>query len=250
MTDEQLLKNRIYDLAERADSAGTYTCTGFLSPMEQEIWHAVKKDLPVGSFLYGGTEAAIRKMAVFGSEELFGYAWEPCVKVLRISPRNERFASECTHRDYLGSLMSLGIDRRVTGDIIVHGKEAWIFVLDSAADFIAENLTNVRRNDVLCEEVSGDVPDLSPRFEDISANIASERLDLIIGAAAGVKREDAKKLLGSERIFVNERLVSSSGHRLKEGDVIVIRGFGKFIYDGVKGTSRKGRLYAALRKYV
>ena len=250
MTDEQLLKNRISDLAARADAAGTYTCSGFLSPIEQEIYHAVKNELPVRSFLYGGTDAAIRKLVVFGSSDEFGYDWEPCVKVLHIKPRNEKFASECTHRDYLGALMSLGIDRRVTGDIIVRGKEAWLLVLDASADFIKENLTGVRRNDVICEEVSGEIPGLTPRFENITANIASERLDLIIGAAANIKRENAKKLLESEKVFVNGRLVTSSGHRLKNGDEIVIRGFGKYIYDGAGGTSRKGRLYVSLKKYA
>ena len=249
-SEEQLLKNRIADLAQQAFSRGIYTFSNFLSPMEQEIYHSVKNSLPVSSHLFGGSGISIRKLIIFGSKEELGYECEPPLTILHVKPKNERFAEECTHRDYLGALMSLGIERHVTGDIIVRGKEAWIFALDTAADFISESLTSVRHNEVVCNDAGGNVPELSERFETIEANLASERMDLVIGAAAGVKREAAKKLLESERVFVNERLVSSSGHKLKSGDVIVIRGFGKYIYDGQRNTTKKGRINVLIRKYV
>ena len=128
-------------------------------------------------------------------------------------------------------------------------KEAWVYVLETAAEFITENLHQVCRTNVTCEIAGGEVPELAPRFEHFTSNIASERMDLIIGAAAGLKREQAKQLLDAEKVFVNGRLVTRAGHRINTGDELVIRGFGKYIFDGVETTTKKGRLVVSFKKY-
>ena len=247
---DELLKHRIADLAQQADMQHIYTNTRFLSPLEQSVFLSIKNELPVRSRLYGGIDSAIRKIAIFGSEEDLGYPFEDSIQILHIRPKAEKFAEELSHRDYLGSLMALGIERELTGDIIVRGKEAWVFCLESIADFLCEQLIQVRHTNVICERTNGDVPELAPKFEPMQLNIASERMDLVVAGASGTSRDAAKKLLNDEKVFVNGRVVSSAGHKINEGDELVIRGFGKFIYDGVSSTSRKGRCNIALRKYI
>lgn len=250
ITEDELFLRRIEDLARRAEEQRVYTNSGFLTPLEQDLYYSVRNELPVSSFLYGGSGSCIRKLACFGSEKEFGYEWDNPIRILRIRPRNEKFAEELTHRDYLGSLMALGIDRKLTGDIVVRGKEAWVFVLDTAADYIITNLTQIRHTQVVCEPVAGEVPELAPQFQNMTVNLASERLDLILAAAAGLKREQAKKLLDSEKVFVKGRLVTSPGHKLREGDEFVIRGYGKYIYSGIESTTKKGRIVVQLKKYI
>lgn len=248
--NDELLKRRIADLAQQADMQHIYTNTRFLSPLEQSVFLSIKNDLPIRSQLYGGIDSAIRRIAIFGSVEELGYDFEDPIQILHIRPKAEKFAEELSHRDYLGSLMALGIERELTGDIVVRGKEAWVFCLGSIADFLCDQLLQVRHTNVICERTSGDVPELAPKFEAMQLNIASERMDLVVAGAAGTSRDAAKKLLNDEKVFVNGRVVSSAGHKINEGDELVIRGFGKFIYDGVSSTSRKGRCNIALRKYI
>lgn len=248
-TDE-LLISRFFDLASQAASQDIYTHTRFLTPLEQSLFLSVKKDLPVSSALYGKTPSAIRKIAVFGSRTELGYEFEDPVRILHIRPKAEKFAEELSHRDYLGSLMALGIERELTGDIIVREKEAWVFVLEGIADFLCESLLQIRHTGVICERTEGDAPELAPRFQVLRINVASERADLLIAAAAGISREEAKKMLGDEKIFVNGRTAGSAGQKLRPGDELVIRGHGKYIYDGISSTSRKGRANITLRKYV
>ena len=248
--NDELLKRRIADLAQQADMQHIYTNTRFLSPLEQSVFLSIKNELPVRSRLYGGIDSAIRKIAIFGSMEDLGYPFEDPIQILHIRPKAEKFAEELSHRDYLGSLMALGIERELTGDIVVRGKEAWVFCLESIADFLCEQLVQVRHTNVICERTSGDVPELAPKFEPMQLNIASERMDLVVAGASGTSRDAAKKLLNDEKVFVNGRVVTSAGHKINEGDELVIRGFGKFIYDGVSSTSRKGRCNIALRKYI
>lgn len=248
--DTTQLKNRLTDLAARTEAQCIYTHSPFLSPEEQAVFLSLAQSFPVTARLDGGSESAIRKIAVFGSEADLGYAFETPIRVIRIAPRAEKFASELTHRDYLGALMGLGIDRGTTGDIIVRGKEAWLFCLDSVADYIVENLTQAGRTDLQCTIVDEDVPDLAPSFEHITGNVASERIDLVLASAVGGGREAIKRLMKEGRIFLNGQAVNSPGHHMKAGDVFVVRGQGKFIYDGITGTTKKGRCNIAIRKYV
>lgn len=248
--EEERLVRRFFDLAAQADAQRIYTHTRFLSPLEQSLFLSVKNELPVSSELNGGAPSAIRKLAVFGSEEELGYPFESPVRILHIRPRSEKFGEELSHRDYLGSLMALGIERDLTGDISVRGKEAWVFVLEGISGFLCESLVQVRHTSVICEEADADAPELSPRFQTLSVNVASERLDLLIAAAAGLKREEAKKLLKEERVFINGRIASSAGQKLHAGNELVIRGYGKYIYDGISATSRKGRIQIGIRKYL
>lgn len=247
---EDYLRNRIRDLADQAFSRGIYTCSGFLTPLEQDLYLGMRQELPVKSELLGGHEAAIRRLIRFGSETELGYPFESPIRVLHVRPKAEKFASECSHRDYLGAMLALGIDRKLTGDILVRGKEAWIFALESVCPYLIGNLTSVGRTQTVCELCGPDVPVIEPQFRELSVNIASERLDLILGAAAGIKREDAKKLLAADKVFVNGRLAVSPGQKLRAGDELVIRGFGKYLFDGAGGTTKKGRQIVVLRKYL
>lgn len=248
--DTTQLRNRLTDLAARAEAQCIYTHSPFLSPEEQAVFLSLAQTFPIGARLDGGSGSAIRKIAVFGSEADLGYAFESPIRVIRISPRAEKFAAALSHRDYLGALMGLGIDRATTGDIVVRGKEAWLFALDSIAEYIVAHLDQVGRTDVICNCVSDNVPDLAPQFEHISGNVASERLDLILAAAIGGGRESVKRLQKEGRVFLNGQAASSPGHHIKTGDVFVVRGHGKFIYDGISATTRKSRCNISIRKYV
>lgn len=251
MNSDELLKKRISELARRSFDRGTYENTGFLSPPEQNIFLSLRKEISyVSADLYSPNASGIRKIAVFGSEGELGYEWHCPVQVIHIAPVSAKFAEELSHRDYLGAVLALGIDRELTGDIIIRGKEAWLFALETISEFICENLTQVRRTNVVSRVVQGEVPELEPRFEPLSANIQSERADLIIAAVTGEGRDGAKKLINSEKVFINGLLISSSSHKIRAGDEIVVRGYGKYIYDGISSTTRKERLNITIRKYI
>ncbi len=245
------IKSHILDLAQTAMLQNRYTNTSFLSPEEQDMVVKTMKEEGYSSWSFcGQNDGAIRKIAVFGSEEELGYPFETPVKVIHIEPVSEKFAEELSHRDYLGALMNLGIDRSTTGDIIVKGKEAWLFCLESISQYIIENLDKVRKTSVRCTEVSSDIPQIAPEFQEIKVNVAAERIDAVTAAILNLSRSKAQALIKLERVFINENLVKNGGAVLKEGDVIVIRGFGKFIYGGIESRTRKDRLFVGVRKYI
>ena len=251
MNDTDVLKHHLLDLARQAESRSMYTFSGFLGLAEQDTYVRMAPELSfIGHTLYGGSEAAERQIAVFGSEADFGYPPEYPIAVLSVTPAAEKYAEALTHRDYLGAILSLGIERELIGDIIIRDKHAWFYALDSIADFLADSLTSVKHTTVVCRREIGLVPELAPILETLSVNVASERIDAVISALTGLSRNHVGELFTKERVTLNGRIILKESTALKEGDVLSARGFGKYIYDGITGRSRKDRLYVSLRKYV
>ena len=248
--ETEFFKKRILELSRQADAWGCLTFSDFLTPLEQDMVLSMRGELQTNKFyMWGGSDSCIRKIAVFGA--VHESPSNLPIRVLKISPKSVKFAENLTHRDFLGAIMALGIDRSVTGDIIIRAEkgEAYVFVLEKSLDFIKDGLTSIRKTSVICQECSRDVPELEIHFETIKANIASERLDLVISVIADKNRSTAKSLLSDKKVFLNGRLCENPGQKIKAGDEITVRGFGKFIYDGLEGTSKKGRSFVSVRKY-
>ncbi|MBQ7290251.1 MAG: hypothetical protein IJW76_00810 [Clostridia bacterium] len=239
MEDDKILQNHFLDLAEKA-SGGYYTYSGFLSLAEQDM--LLKTKTAVQKSLFGGYENAERKIAVFGSEEDFGYAEEAPIVCLKIEPRMQKYADALSHRDFLGSVIGLGLERDVTGDIIIHENVGYMFCLERIADFIAENLTKVRRTDVKCERVPSPPTETLALPEERAFFVASERLDGVVSAIFSLSRSESQKLFGQKLVFINSKLCMDPDTHIPEGATVSVRGYGRFIYSGVAKTTKKGRL--------
>ena len=248
MTNDAVIRH-LLDLCRRSEKTGTWQYSAFLSPAEQDEWLRSPESAGYAFFLTGGYEAAERKLLAAGTETEAGPA-EPPVSVVAVRPKSEKYAEELTHRDYLGAILGLGIERSLIGDILVQGKRAWFFCLASAAEMLASSLTQVRRTTVEAQVTGTDVPELQPRYAPQRLNVASERLDAVTAAFAGLSRGQADKLFSAEKVFVNGRTVTDRSARLKEGDIVSVRGFGKAVYDGIEHETRKNRLWVMLRKYI
>ena len=247
--DEFLLK-RIRELANLSYQRDIVTFTDFLNLNEQNMLVSLKlHQMGVEVKLFGGYEHAERQMAAFFPESL-GFSWDYPIDCLKIEPKALRFSEELGHRDYLGALLNLGVDRSVVGDILIKDKEAWFFCLHKMSDFFIENFIRVKHTTVLVSRVeqAEEIPE--PEFEMINGTCASVRLDALIGLAFQASRSSIVSFIESGLVFVNGKLITSNGYEPKEGDIISVRGKGRFIYDGVSRQTKKGRLGVRIRKYV
>jgi RNA-binding protein YlmH len=247
-TNDATLRH-LLDLCRKSEKTGSWQYSGFLSPAEQDDLLRSKEAAGFFFLLAGGYEHAERKLLAAGNEAEMGPA-DPPVSVIAVTPKSEKYAEELTHRDYLGAILGLGIDRSLIGDILVRDKRAWFFCLSSAADMLVSALTQVRRTAVTAQIVPADVPELQPRYEQLRVNVASERLDAVIAAFAGLSRGQADKLFAAEKVFVNGRMTTDRSTRMKEGDVFSVRGFGKAVYDGIEYETKKNRYMVRIRKLV
>lgn len=242
--ESEILKKRFIELSERAEKLGIYEDTRFLSVAEQSdlMMLGLKHEL------IGGYDSAERRIAVFGSEEELGYPYESPIRIIKIMPRSQKYAEKLTHRDFLGSLMALGITRDMLGDIQIYENEGYLFCLESIAEYIITNLTDVRKTPVKCE--LSDLPEKLAEVPDaVSYVIASERLDAIISAVYKISREEAKKMAEKELVFINSRLINKGSAQLDAGDVVSVRGKGRFVFEGIERETKKGKLRVNVRKY-
>ena len=242
---------RLRELAERSYNNGQYTFTDFMSVAELSVYYDNEPELRYAHpKLFGGCDLSERKIIRFGNEDELGYAQEFPITALSIRPLASKFADDLNHRDYLGSLMNLGIERDQIGDILTGDKEAFVFATTEIAEMICKELVRIKHTSVKCEKVSSSDCDIRPAFEETSGSVASERCDAIIAFVYHLSRNEAQKLIEAESVFIDGRTAYSGGYDLKPGSRVSIRGHGKFIYDGPSGTTRKGRLFVNVRKFV
>ena len=251
--EEQILRNRFLELANLTYRRGIPTSTDFLTLYEQDFfcqqWEQKKKELPpVYSMLSGGNSISERKLAIFLPDQSYQDQYHP-IAILKMVPVNEKFFEDLSHRDYLGALMNLGIERSVLGDIILDGHTAYLYCKENMKDYISENLYMVKHSHIHIS-VAENVTEIAPKFEEIRGSVATPRLDSVLALAFHGSRSSLSGLIEGKKVFVNSRLTESNSYLLKDGDIVSVRGYGKFIYNETVGTTKKGRAYISLNKYT
>ena len=265
---DRMFEGRIRDLV--SGSEYTIKTSVFLSPAEQKAAFEIACREGAGSrcLFWGGVPEAERRIAVFVPEWMTGYcealagAFDPrreeavreiiadgadggevtdCIAV--VSVEGSAYA-DLSHRDYLGAVTALGLERDSLGDIAVTGpSSAYIFALRAASSLITSSLTSVGREKV---SASGAVlPEgfrIERDFETISDTVMSLRLDGIVRALCGISREDASELVERGDVSLNYSVTTKTDCKIEKGDIISVKGHGRFIFDGDRGVNRRGRL--------
>lgn len=250
MEETELIKKRFAELADRSYTKGQFTFTQFLGMADLSLFYEEKRSLSyAGPFVYGGYDGAERAVVRFGDPETLGYEESFPIDTLAIVPLADKFADDLTHRDFLGALMSLGIERSLLGDIIATGKKAYIFCLSRISDFIIENLISVKHTSVSVRTAEADdIKDIPKSFErEKLVQVASERIDAVIAKVYNLSRSAAIEYFAQKKVFVNGRLTENTSLGLKQDDIVTVRGFGRFKLSELVGTSRKGKLNILIR---
>lgn len=248
--EEQQMEKRLMDLAQMAYKRGIVTYSDFLNLNELNIFQGIRPKL---SFLttesFGGYEFAERQMAAFVPDALV-FCPEYPIACLKVSPLQKKFSEKLTHRDYLGAILNLGIDRSRIGDILVEEMYAYVFCQEKIADFICENLTRIRHTVMMTKRIEKEVFSYEPKYQELTGTVASVRLDSLLSLAYGASRSSLTGLIEGGKVFVNGKLVTSNGYQPREGDLISVRGMGRFCYKSCGGQSKKGRNYVTVWKYI
>lgn len=260
VNDKELvqLRKRLLELADKSYSRGIYTYTPFLSLSQQQVFHAIKTELSYAGYgMEGGASACERKIIRFGSPENLGYDEEYPIAVIQIRPVLPKFADKLTHRDFLGAVMNLGIERSTIGDIFIQeqegsreqsssqrsddGQSGILFCQQSIVPYLLENLRQIKHTNIKCQVVSGEIAIQSAEPEKITVTVSSARIDSIIAKLYHISRSQSLALFRAGRIFVNGITMENNSYQLKKDDAVTVRGYGKFLYYGQSGETKKGK---------
>ena len=263
--EDRILSAILRDKFRLCEKRGTPVWTDFLAPAEAAEADDICRGLCAGSdvewSLEGGYEDAERRICVLRPKDPWGidvsaagsgtgasnaggpYEDSPSgpICVLRVSiPKG---SPGLTHRDYLGSLLGLGIERHVTGDILVREDGADAVVLSDMAEYIAQNLSSVGRANVSCEvlDISRLITGQRP-LKEIRDTVASLRLDSVCASAFRTARGKAQDAIKAGLVSVNGRQCLKPDTELSEGDRISCRGRGRAVLAEVGGRTRKERI--------
>lgn len=247
--DKKLLAAKSEDLFRLCDKYCSARFSDFLDGAEQAI---ISDEIffPPGFnvLVYGGFDDAEKK--IIG---VFPEWQEPCksefpIVCLKIVGGKNRIL---THRDYLGTIMSLGITPSKLGDIVVSDNNAYVFLHKDIAEYVSENLHKIGNQGVsvsLIEDPSS--IKVERKYQTLDLVCASERLDAVTAAAANISRSESAKLIEGGKVKLNHREIYKTSETVNEGDLLSIRGHGRFIIYAFGNETRKKRLHITLKKYI
>jgi len=242
--------NRILDKYEKVITNHTVEHTDFMNPETVSALMPVITFLTgVGFEITGGYPQSEYKILILYPYYMFFDESETPLTVVRMIPKTKHH--ELEHRDVLGSVLSVGIKREKTGDILIHEEFIQIVVLENMGPIISSQLEKIRKTPI--EITIEDLKDLvliEEEVEHIETVISSERLDAVLASVWRISRGKAADLIRAEKVKVNYQPIKSVGFSIKSGDMISCRGKGRFYYDGILNNTRKDRIRVKIRKII
>lgn len=240
---------KLVDLVENVVRGRKFRVSDFLDPYGAEIAETIAANYPAVRVIFnGGYRGAERQRAAFVHEDFLGTA---NFNIIAVQVEwNEQYY-HISHRDVLGSLLGLGINRAIVGDLLVRNNRAIILADQPMAEYILQNYTQIGSASIHAALCSLD--EIEPREErckEIKATVASLRLDSVAAAGFGSSRSKISDDIAADKVKVNWQPVKSTSQLIKEGDMISMRGRGRVEVEEVRGQTKKGRTSIVLKRYI
>ena len=239
------LKNKMYKVIDKANAClKNYDIreTDFLNPYEIKNAIGILNSFSdIKYSIEGGFDKAERCLICIYPYYMEYEDIDSPIKVLQIEG-NFKF-KEIKHKDYLGSLMSMGIKREKIGDINIHENFCQVIVSSDISDYILVNLDKVARNNVKVFEIpKEEIKYSEPKTKEVSLTVSSERIDCIISGIYNISRQESSKLINAEKVFIDYEKITSTSKEVKSGSLISVRGKGRCIVTDIGDITRKGKV--------
>lgn len=239
------LKNKMFRVIDKANGTlKNYDIrfTEFMNPYETRNAEAIlNSESDIKYTTDGGYEGAERKIVFIYP---FYMEYEDIDESLRYLQIEGDFRFRAvSHKDYLGSVLGLGIKREKIGDILIHEKFCQIIVSPDIADFIIMNLEKVGRNNVSVKEISREqiIPS-EKKYKETGCTISSDRIDCVISGIYNISRQESLKYIKAERVHLNYEPIVSASKQVVSGDLLSVRGKGRAEISEIGEITKKGRI--------
>ncbi|MBQ5398840.1 MAG: hypothetical protein IIU14_05310 [Ruminococcus sp.] len=241
--DRELL-SRVDDAVRLSSLRHSPTFLGFLNEREQYIIKEYFSNSECNLSFFGGYDGSKRNIAAFSEYEL-----DPRDYPLKGVYFKFRKTDKLSHRDFLGALMGLGIERSSVGDIVINEGQAVCFVKSELYDYIVSQILKIGRVGVRIVKADECSLIFEDNIEELSVIVSSMRLDAVAAALTGLSRAKTAQLILSGSVAVNYLEAKNVSCILKENDILSIRKCGKFVIKKQSGLTKKGRLKIIIEHY-
>ena len=269
--EDKLLIAKVNDKINMCKEKNKIINTEFLSKYKVELIQKELNRLKEKNYLfYGGYEEADYKVLILypdklknsfeelknGIKEEYGLtiaekSINNIIKIIRITLPKELIGTY-EHRDYLSAVMKFGLTRARIGDIIPRNEGADIIVLKENAEYLKNSLQELirfRKSEIEIKNIQA-LKIEEKRYEEFKISITSNRLDNFVSEIAKLSRNKAEEIINDERVMLNSKTEVRLSRDIKENDVIVIRGKGKFKVGQIQGTNKKGKTIINIFKNI
>lgn len=246
--EDKILLSNLYDKIILANKVNTIVYTNEFYP--PNVWRTLEKNscgLGVNVYTYGVFEEAERRIIAFSNfDEVYSYP----IKLIKVTSKSS--FNKLEHKDFLGSLMSLGFKREKFGDLLMNEDSCYFTICEDVSNYVLVNMSSVGRTPCNVEVIDIDRYDEMPKakFCDIIINTTSLRLDCVVGSICGMSRNKAVLLINQGKVLVDYVEVSEKDFLVERESCITIRGYGKFKIGEEIGMSLSGRCKLAIKKYI
>ena len=237
------IEKRLSDLIYMSEKQYTPKFTAFLNEQEQYFAESYLSSRKALYSMWGGAECCARKMLC-----VLPYEMEAEFPVFPLTI-TFRKTFTLTHRDFLGSFMALQIGREQIGDILMGEGYAIVLCTATAYGMITDNISKIGRVGVTVSEgINAPLPEAV--FEEVSEVVASLRADCVVSALSGLSREKSADFVKAGNLTLNYECCNSVSKPVTEGDILSLRGYGKFVLSDSGTETKKGKLRITLKKYI
>ena len=254
--EDKILLAQVLDKMTFANDKNRLQYTDFLDMYQLSLVESFLRKIDIKNYVFvGGDGEAERKILIIYPEKyddiMINKNINNILKVVRITLPND-LVGKYTHRDYLGGVIKLGLKREKVGDILVDANGADIIIMNEISTFLLSNiesLTRFQMSKITLEEICN-LRKVEVKKEEIKIIVSSLRLDNIVSELAKCSRSKAEQILNTERVFINGQNETKKTKQIKQGDLITIRGKGRFEVKEFVGNTRSGRYIINIEKYV
>lgn len=229
---------------ERKVDCGETILTKFLDLNEQQLAKSLQNRYEVNFF--GGTSYAERTRALINCtnpriSEYHIVAYQIIYpKTLNIS-----------HRNILGTLMSLGVKRNLFGDIIVSEDNCYFLCCSEIAEYIEQEFTMINNQKIKLKKVSYQQLEnnANDNKQTITVIVPSLRLDVVVANGFNISRNKVVDSINAKEVFLNNKIVTKPDCEVKLNEIISYRGHGRLKLIEIGKVTKKNRLVISLEVY-
>ncbi len=245
--EERIFSLHIDDMIVLSDKRNRVCYSDFLNDRCLSIALDVLRRRGITDYmLWGGYENAERVMLAVYPEYQKPEEKEFPIECIGMKYRK---SDELSHRDFLGSLMALGLKREAVGDIVITEGMAAVFVKSELAPYVRSQISKIGRVGIEFTEYTPELSFKSVDFDEYTRTVPSLRADAVVSACTGLSRSKAQKAVESGLVAVGGSIVYDADRKIDDKDKISVRGSGKFIVEFDGATSKKGRYILIVKKY-
>ena len=249
--EDRLLISKLFDKIEFVSKRNSIEYTDFLDMRQRQLLEKVINEIKYTNYVvYGAFKTAERTVLILYPsklEDVFNndkFDYNSVFSIIRIKLPNE-LKGMYSHRNYLGAIMKLGVEREKVGDILVEKEGAYIIIEETVEKFLMNQLPNLTRfakakiENIPLNEIK--IPER--QMQEKTIIVSSMRIDNIVAELAKCSRKVASAYIQEERVFINHEIIKKDFKEVKEKDKITIRGKGRFIIEEKIRKTKKVKIF-------